>query len=62
MSSFLTLEFVALSLPFGRSLASDLSLEVWCDIVGVVGRNGAGESTLLRKILNKASLENGTIS
>lgn len=62
MSSFLTLESVALSTPSGRLLFSDLSLNVGCERVGVVGRNGSGKSTLLRAILGNAMPRSGIIS
>jgi len=62
MSSFLTLESVALATPSGRSLFSNLSLNVGRECVGVVGRNGAGKSTLLRAILGQIAPQTGTIS
>ena len=62
MSSFLTLESVALSSPSGHRLFSNLSLNVGRDIVGVVGRNGSGKSTLLRAILDGATPEYGKIT
>jgi ATPase subunit of ABC transporter with duplicated ATPase domains len=62
MSSFLTLESVALATPSGRPLFSNLSLNVGRERIGVVGRNGAGKSTLLRAILGKAAPQSGTIT
>ncbi|MGN6374219.1 MAG: ATP-binding cassette domain-containing protein, partial [Sphingomonas sp.] len=62
MSSFLTLEAVALATPSGHPLFSNLSLNVGRECVGVVGRNGAGKSTLLRAIVGKAPLQSGTIT
>jgi len=61
MSSFLTLESVALSTPSGRPLFSNLSLNVGRECVGVVGRNGAGKSTLLRAVLGQAQPRSGRI-
>lgn len=62
MSSFLTLEAVALATPSGRPLFSNLSLNVGRECVGVVGRNGSGKSTLLRAIIGNVALQSGTIT
>jgi ATPase subunit of ABC transporter with duplicated ATPase domains len=62
MSSFLTLDSVALATPSGRPLFSNLSLNVGRECVGVVGRNGAGKSTLLRAILGQITPQSGTIN
>ncbi|CDO34950.1 ATP-binding cassette domain-containing protein [Novosphingobium sp. KN65.2] len=62
MSSFLTLEAVALATPSGHPLFSNLSLNVGRECVGVVGRNGAGKSTLLRAIVGGVALQSGTIT
>jgi len=62
MSSFLTLEAVALATPSGHPLFSNLSLNLGRECVGVVGSNGVGKSTLLRAILGKAALQSGTIT
>ena len=62
MSSFLTLESLALSTASGRPLFSNLSLNLGRECVGVVGRNGAGKSTLPRAILGQITPHSGTIS
>ncbi|NKJ44187.1 ABC-F family ATP-binding cassette domain-containing protein [Novosphingobium sp. SG720] len=62
MSSFLTLESVALATPVGQPLFSGLSLNLGRECVGVVGRNGAGKSTLLRAILGTIPPQAGTIT
>jgi len=61
MSSFLVLDAVALAVPAGRVLFSDLSLAVGRECVGVVGRNGSGKSTLLRAVLGEAAPVSGSI-
>jgi hypothetical protein len=62
MSSFLTLDSVALATPSGRSLFSGLSLNLGRECVAVVGRNGAGKSTLLRAVLGEIAPQAGTIA
>ena len=62
MSSFLTLDSVALATPSGRSLFSGLSLNLGRECVAVVGRNGAGKSTLLRAVLGQIAPQAGTIA
>lgn len=62
MSSFLTLESVALVTPSGHRLFSNLSLSVGRECVGVVGRNGAGKSTLLRAIVGSTAPQSGMIT
>ena len=62
MSSFLTLDSVALATPSGRLLFSDLTLTVGRECVGVVGRNGTGKSTLLRAILGQTPLQSGAVA
>ncbi|WP_242126620.1 ABC-F family ATP-binding cassette domain-containing protein [Sphingobium sp. Sx8-8] len=62
MSSFLTLHAVALAAPSGRPLFSGLSLHVGCECIGLVGRNGAGKSSLLRAILGEIAPRSGSIS
>ncbi|MBC2667328.1 ABC-F family ATP-binding cassette domain-containing protein [Novosphingobium flavum] len=61
MSAFLTLDGVALTTPTGRPLFSDLSFSVGRERMGVVGRNGAGKSSLLRAILGEITPQRGTI-
>lgn len=62
MSSFLTLDSLALAAPDGRPLFSNLSMSVGRECVGVVGRNGSGKSTLLRAILGQMPVQSGTIT
>lgn len=62
MSSFLTLDSVALATPSGRLLFSALTLTVGRECVGVVGRNGSGKSTLLRAILGQAPVHSGAVA
>jgi ATPase subunit of ABC transporter with duplicated ATPase domains len=62
MSSFLTLDTVALTTPAGRPLFSGLTFAVGRERIGIVGRNGAGKSSLLRAILGELPLQAGSIS
>lgn len=55
MPPFAKLDTLALSLPDGATLFSGLSLTIGREVVGVVGRNGCGKSSLLR-VLADASL------
>ena len=61
MPAFLTLDSVAVATPTGRPLFSGLSLAVGCEKIGVVGRNGAGKSSLLRVIAGDIPPQKGAI-
>jgi len=60
--SLLTLDRLALAAPDGRILFSNLTLALDRERVGLVGRNGAGKSSLLRAIRGEQPLAAGSIA
>ncbi|MCW1400879.1 ATP-binding cassette domain-containing protein [Novosphingobium sp. MW5] len=62
MPAYLTLDRLTLATPGGRPLFSDLSLTIGKEVVGLVGRNGCGKSSLLRAILGEQALQSGAIT
>ncbi|MBH1991824.1 MAG: ABC-F family ATP-binding cassette domain-containing protein [Sphingomonadaceae bacterium] len=58
----LTLDGVACSTPDGAPLFSNLTLSLDRDIVGLVGRNGAGKTSLLEAIMGDRPIAAGTIT
>jgi ATPase subunit of ABC transporter with duplicated ATPase domains len=62
MSSFVVLDSLSLSTPYGRRLFHDLTLSLGRQRTGLVGRNGCGKSTLLRAIAGSVEPGEGTIA
>ncbi len=61
-SALVTLDRVAARTPDGHSLFSDLSLAFGLERTGIVGRNGAGKTALLRLISGLAVPAEGSVS
>ncbi|MCW2396117.1 MULTISPECIES: ABC-F family ATP-binding cassette domain-containing protein [unclassified Sphingobium] len=59
--ALLTLDHVTLARPDGTALFSDLTLAIGRERVGLVGRNGAGKSSLLALIAEGGAPQAGTI-
>lgn len=62
MSSLLTIDRLAVTTPDGTPLFSQLTLALGREIVGLVGRNGAGKSSLLAVLAGEREPAGGTIS
>ena len=62
MPALLTLSSVALATPAGRPLFSNLTLAIGTERIGIVGRNGAGKSSLLRLMLGELSPAAGAVA
>jgi len=62
MSALLTLDRLSLSVPDERLLFSDLILALGRERIGLVGRNGSGQSTLLRAIAGDVRSASGSIA
>ena len=62
MSALITLDSLTFRSPDGRTLFEDLTLAFGRERTGLVGRNGAGETTLLRLILGELEPTAGTVA
>jgi len=60
--SFITLDAVSAATPDGRLLFENLNLSVGAERIGLVGRNGAGKSTVLALVAGARSPLAGTVS
>lgn len=61
MSALLTLEALSVRTPDHRPLFRDLTFSLGKERVGLVGRNGAGKSSLLRVIAGEIDSAAGTV-
>src|SRR5580698_6550489 len=62
MSAFITLDRLGWRSPDGRQLISDLTLAFGREKTGLVGRNGAGKTSLLKLIIGELAPAEGAIS
>ena len=62
MSPTITFTDVGMRTPEGRRLFEDLNFSLSREKVGLVGRNGAGKTSLMRAILGELKPSEGTIS
>ena len=62
MSAFITLDRIACRTPDGRDLFTDLTLAFGREKTGIVGRNGAGKTSLLRLITGETAPADGAVS
>jgi ATPase subunit of ABC transporter with duplicated ATPase domains len=62
MSAFIILDRIACRTPDGRDLFSDLTLAFGREKTGLVGRNGAGKTSLLKLIIGEMTPADGAVS
>jgi ATPase subunit of ABC transporter with duplicated ATPase domains len=62
MPNFAKLDNLALSLPDGALLFSGVTLSIGKEVVGIVGRNGCGKSSLLRVLADPSLPHEGHVS
>jgi ATPase subunit of ABC transporter with duplicated ATPase domains len=61
MSAYLTLDGLSYRTPDGRNLFDDLTLAFGAERTGLVGRNGAGKTSLLRLALGEFAPTSGSV-
>jgi len=62
MPHFITLSHVSWSTPYGRPVLKDINLRFGQERVGLVGRNGAGKTALLKLISSDLAPSGGSIA
>lgn len=62
MPAFLTLDSLSAATSDGRPLFSDLTLTLGREVVGLVGRNGCGKSTLISILAGERPPQSGTLA